>query len=976
MNKIKLFITLAFCIFLYNTANSQVIWSDDFESSSPSSGDRDLPNHADRDNGSNTSVCSVNSFFYRYQEGSFELDETFSQTTGLYYFRGKNFDNCQSNPDVMDFTGIDISGQQNPMFYGNFGALDSENYEATDYILIEYSVDGGAYTRGLAFASNQSGSGTTGKLAVDTNADDIGDGTILTEFLGTFAFAIPTGNSLNLRVTVRSNQNNEEVAFDDFRVVNNNVTIPNSAYKVGDAIPVTINLGVEGITLNSGTINGVAVTGYSGGAFGNYSATYTVAEGNTDRAAGDDIPVNFVFYYFGSPFLNYTTSISQNADAIDANSPTLSSSFPSDNASNYQVYNKQFYLSFSENIQKGSGNILIKKTSDDSLFESIDVTSDRVSTSLKAATINLTNVFIENTSYYVQVPNTAFTDNRGNPYAGFIDNTTLNFTTSSNFKNSFLNTTASENWTDADNWSLGRVPISSDNVYLTTNVNLNTSNVVINNVSTNAANINILSESSLTVNGNVETEGVPFAISIFSDATSNGSLIVKGTSFLIFFYQRHLTNTNWHLIGAPLSGQSINNFSSSLLTSATNNKSIAIYQNNVASGSRWNYYTTSAGGNNIANAGTFVVGKGYAIKKATAGSLTFEGSIITTDTNVSITDGGDEPNGNRWNLIANPFTSAIHANNAADATNNFLKTNIDAGALDPFRAGLYVWNGTAYEVKSLDDAAFYIAPGQGFFVHAPDGGGTEVTFTKASQTHQTGDVFLRNTTDYPEIVLHLNNQSSNDLTKIRYIENKTTGLDVGSDIGTFTGSDSSLRIYTHLVTDSQVVNLGIQALPNSSYESMVVPVGVKAVAGEEITFHADITNFPSGLKVFLEDREMNTFIQLDEANTSYTITPTTNLDGIGRFYIHTTSSSLSVNLNSPLNNISVYKINDATLRITGLPNEKTKASIFSILGKKVAEYSFISTGIKDIPVQGIPNGVYIIQLKTKSSKQSKKIVLD
>ncbi|QKQ26854.1 hypothetical protein [Candidatus Reidiella endopervernicosa] len=104
-----------------------------------------------------------------------------------------------------------------------------------------------------------------------------------------------------------------------------NVTIPNSAMKVGDAVTVSISAGEAGLSLNSGTINGVAVSAFSDLTGGNYSATYTVAEGHTDRAVGDTIPVSFVLDdAAGNSSATYSTGIVQNADSIDANSPTIS----------------------------------------------------------------------------------------------------------------------------------------------------------------------------------------------------------------------------------------------------------------------------------------------------------------------------------------------------------------------------------------------------------------------------------------------------------------------------------------------------------------------------------------------------------------------------------------------------------------------------------------------------------------------------
>ncbi|NVK42832.1 MAG: cadherin repeat domain-containing protein, partial [Oceanospirillaceae bacterium] len=100
------------------------------------------------------------------------------------------------------------------------------------------------------------------------------------------------------------------------------VSIPNSSAKVGDAITVTITAGETGLSLSSGEVNGVTVTSFTDNSDNTYSATYTVVEGNTDRAAGDNIPVAFILNdAAGNSSSTFVTAISQGSDAIDANSP-------------------------------------------------------------------------------------------------------------------------------------------------------------------------------------------------------------------------------------------------------------------------------------------------------------------------------------------------------------------------------------------------------------------------------------------------------------------------------------------------------------------------------------------------------------------------------------------------------------------------------------------------------------------------------
>ena len=109
--------------------------------------------------------------------------------------------------------------------------------------------------------------------------------------------------------------------------------------------------------------------------------------------------------------------------------PTLSSCSPADGASGVGL-SDNIILTFSEKVDAESGNIIIKKSSDDSVFETIDVTGSKVTGSgTTTITINLSNNFSVNTDYYITVESTAFDDVDSASYAGISDSTTCNFTT-------------------------------------------------------------------------------------------------------------------------------------------------------------------------------------------------------------------------------------------------------------------------------------------------------------------------------------------------------------------------------------------------------------------------------------------------------------------------------------------------------------------------------------------------------------------
>ncbi|MDA9960707.1 autotransporter domain-containing protein [Candidatus Pelagibacter sp.] len=115
----------------------------------------------------------------------------------------------------------------------------------------------------------------------------------------------------------------------------------------------------------------------------------------------------------------------------DTTNPTLSSSTPADNATDV-VRDANIVLNFSEIVDVETGNITIKKTSDDSTIETIDVTGSKVTGSGSSQiTVNPATTLDSSTEYYVLIDATAFDDSSSNSYAGISSTTALSFTTES-----------------------------------------------------------------------------------------------------------------------------------------------------------------------------------------------------------------------------------------------------------------------------------------------------------------------------------------------------------------------------------------------------------------------------------------------------------------------------------------------------------------------------------------------------------------
>jgi len=115
--------------------------------------------------------------------------------------------------------------------------------------------------------------------------------------------------------------------------------------------------------------------------------------------------------------------------AGDSTAPTVSTLSPTDNATAVAT-SSNLVITFDEAVDVETGNITIKKTSDDSTIEAIDVTGGLVTGGgTDTITINPTSDLDEETEYYVLIDATAFDDASSNSYAGISSTTAWSFTT-------------------------------------------------------------------------------------------------------------------------------------------------------------------------------------------------------------------------------------------------------------------------------------------------------------------------------------------------------------------------------------------------------------------------------------------------------------------------------------------------------------------------------------------------------------------
>ena len=492
-------------------------------------------------------------------------------------------------------------------------------------------------------------------------------------------------------------------------------------------------------------------------------------------------------------------------------------------------------------------------------------------------------------------------------------------------------TSDSFNWTSAFTAADAPLIFSSDQT-VTSNIN---------------GDVEITNTGSLTLSSNA---GINGDVTI----TNGGSLIaVDGTITGTITYTRNIPTTNWYLISSPVVGQDKDAFvAASNVATGTQASNLGFANYDNTSGA-WSYYQSGT-----TSSGNFTQGQGHAVKLDTAGDVVFTGTFNAEDTSIPLTIGTN----NGYNLIGNPYLASVSVSELLGQAN--------IGELLS-QSTVWLWDqgSESYVVKNFV-ADIEIAPGQAFFVLANTAGNFGIT--ESMQSHSS-DTFQR-TTSKPEVVLSLSNGKASRTASVFYIDGATTGFDNGYDSSVFGGFSDNFSVFTHVVANGSGRNLGIQSLPKGDYQNMIVPIGVIAESGSNLEFSAKSENLPEGINVFLEDREESTFTRLDELNAAYKITTASTMNGVGRFYLHTTQSVLNTT-DAKLDNVSVFKVHNS-LRIVGLQQGKAAVKLFNVLGKQVLKTAFESNGTKDISLPSLAKGVYIVQLETAEGKLNKKIILE
>lgn len=127
------------------------------------------------------------------------------------------------------------------------------------------------------------------------------------------------------------------------------------------------------------------------------------------------------------------------ANPVDLVPPVVTGLTPVNAATDVSI-NLTASATFNEDVVKGTGSVVLKKVSDNSIVTTININDATLSG--RTLSVSLNNLSV-NTPYYIEVAAGAVTDLEGNPFAGITGNSTWAFTTGINiYVANFQNCTA------------------------------------------------------------------------------------------------------------------------------------------------------------------------------------------------------------------------------------------------------------------------------------------------------------------------------------------------------------------------------------------------------------------------------------------------------------------------------------------------------------------------------------------------------
>lgn len=483
------------------------------------------------------------------------------------------------------------------------------------------------------------------------------------------------------------------------------------------------------------------------------------------------------------------------------------------------------------------------------------------------------------------------------------------------------NTIGSGNWNTPEDWSTGVVPtiwhnVTVGNAGLVTVADNGTANSV---VVSDGGQLTLDASKTLTVTDE-------FKIASGGSFIQNGALTAATTKAERYIGAWGPGNAGWHLISSPVSGQSI---AGSWTPAAVD------YEFFAWSEPQQLWMNQRDPTNGIT---TFQVGQGYLVSYRNAETREFAGSFNGAAVSYPITLSTGPGENYGFNLVGNPYPSAI---NVGDLTG-------------PINGTVKVWLGLAYtDVNDGYATGSYIPAMNGFMVEATAGG--NVSIPLSARAHN-GTAWMKNTTERILLVARNTEEEFGQESVLRFDAGASNEFDSQFD-SHFLGGYAP-QFYSTIGDEK----LSTNTLPEK-YNTLEVPYSFVKNAGT--SFVIELKESIAEEDIFLTDLKTN-YTQNMILNPVYAFTSEEG-DAANRFKV--TFSGVGVT-GVETNALNAYVFNQ-NLYVVNPTNGSATVEIFNVQGQLMGRHS-VQQGLQVLPVKAAA-GVYVVRLTHNGNTYNAKV---
>ncbi|WP_083598083.1 MULTISPECIES: T9SS sorting signal type C domain-containing protein [unclassified Flavobacterium] len=353
----------------------------------------------------------------------------------------------------------------------------------------------------------------------------------------------------------------------------------------------------------------------------------------------------------------------------------------------------------------------------------------------------------------------------------------------------------------------------------------------------------------------------------------------------------------------------------------------------------------------------------YDINSTAVYQASFKG--VPNNGNITVT-----PTATKWNLIGNPYPSAISANQLINDTgvgalyfwthNSPPNGTVAGDAKYNYTAADYAVYSLTGSVVTTSGAAAptgNIAAGQGFFFKATTG--NNIVFTNNMRIPGNNTQFFKTSAkaavETNRIWLNFTNaEGAFKQALIGYIDGATNSWDQSYDAATLNGNT-----YADFYSINDAKKLTIQGRAVPFEDTDVISLGYKTAIAGEFTISIDhVDGLFEGQKVYLEDKVTNTIQDLKAGIYTFTSEIGTFTD---RFQLRYTNKTLGTGDFENVKDGLLVSVKDKAIKATSSKENIKEVNIYDITGKLV--YSKNKIGVTELSISNLQSSDQVLLVK-------------